>query len=48
MADNLTCKECHMKFADKGRLERHFAKAHPVKRKFVSPDKYWFDPGAGI
>lgn len=48
MADIFTCKECNMKFSDMQRLERHFVKAHPAKRKFVSPDKYWFDPGAGI
>jgi len=37
-----------MRFSNKERLERHFTKAHPAKRKFVNPDKYWFDPGAGI
>ena len=37
-----------MRFSSKERLERHITKAHPAKRKFVSPDKYWFDLGAEI
>jgi len=40
-----SCKDCHMEFDEKGRLERHYAKAHPVKRKFVNPSEYWHDPG---
>lgn len=43
-----SCKECYMKFDSKERLERHFIKAHPPKQKFVNPNEYWHDSGAGI
>jgi len=36
-----------MEFSEEERLSRHKEKAHPNKRKFVSPDQYWRDPGAG-
>ena len=37
-----------MKFSKEERLSRHKEKAHPNKRKFVSPDQYWHDAGAGV
>ena len=42
------CKECKMIFTTKERLDRHYTKAYPKKRKFVNPNEYWHDPGAGI
>jgi len=41
------CKKCKMKFSNEERLSRHKEKAHPNKRKFVNPDQYWHDAGAG-
>jgi len=37
-----------MSFDTGERLERHFAKAHPPKRRLADPRDYWHDPGAGI
>jgi hypothetical protein len=37
-----------MEFDDKKRLDRHIIVAHPRKRKFVNPNEYWYDSGAGL
>ena len=48
MKARYTCKECKMEFSEEKRLERHFARAHPPKRKIVDPSEYWHDPGGGV
>ena len=45
---DFTCKKCKMKFANQERLDRHYFKAHPNKRKFVKPSEYWTDHVGGI
>ena len=46
--EKFVCKDCKMEFSKKERLERHYSKAHPTKRRFANPNEYWHDPGAGI